>query len=137
MNKFHIYLVVFLIFLIGCILLYYYIFNIYEVTFSVVPENLFADNQSEITITTIPLNALSKKVPFRNAYTTYNIPEGKELVEVVSENKKAGILVLRAKGKPGKVVVFAKAEYAILPSSFEINIYPNLAGNVYDSGNKL
>ncbi len=127
MNKAQIYFVFFLIFIASCLLAYYYIFNIYEVTYSVKPKVLYAENSSKVEISTIPLNALGTKVPFRCSYTVFNIREGRELVEKISENCNRGKLILRTKNKTGKIVIFIKSNHAILPSSIEIKIYPNLA----------
>ncbi len=105
--------------------LYQYVFSIYEVTYSIQPEKLYADNQSTVTIKAIPINSFGWKAPFRNAYAKFDISEGSELVSVVTEKSDEGIIVLKAKNKTGKVVVLIHSKYALLPSSIEITIYPN------------
>ncbi len=135
MTKAQIYFIITLLLSAGCLLVYYYIFNIYEVIYTVKPKELFADNTSQVKICAVPLNALGGKVPLRYSHTVFDIKEGRELVVIISENKNKGILVLRAKEKTGRVVVFLKAEHAVLPSSVEIFIYPNLA-NIEDKGIK-
>lgn len=122
-----IYLILFLIILAAALFCYNYIFNIYEVTYNLSSNSLFADNKSTVTISTIPLNAFGWKAPLRNAPTNFEIREGKYLVEIIFQNNKNGILTLKAKNKTGQIVVFVKSKYALLPSSFEIPIYPNTA----------
>jgi hypothetical protein len=107
--------------------LYQYVFSIYEVTYTENPEKLFADNQSTITIKAIPINSFGWKAPFRNAYAKFEITEGSDLVNIVSGKNRTDSLILQAKNKIGKVVVLIHSEYALLPSSIEITIYPNFA----------
>lgn len=123
------YLIAGIILIIILLFFYQYIFNIYEVTYKVEPEHLYSDNKSEIIIQTIPLNAFGWKAPLRNAYADFEIREGKDLVEIVSEDNEKGMLVLKAKSSPGKAVVFVKPKLSLLPSSIEIEILPNYAGN--------
>lgn len=127
MNKFHIYLILVLLLLIVSLAAYYFVFNIYEVTYKMEPHNLYADNQSLIKITTVPLNSFGRRAPFRHSFTTYEITSGRELIEIILEDRQYGILILKAKNITGKVNVFVKSEHSFLPSSFEINIYPNFA----------
>lgn len=108
-------------------LVYHYVFNIYETTVQVEPENLFAGSKSTIRITVLPINALGFKVPFRNIYSKFDITEGKELVNIVKEDNQNGSLSLKAKNGTGKVVVIIHSGYSLLPSLVEINIYPNAA----------
>ena len=108
----------------SCLLTYYFIFNIYEVTYSVEPPDILADYASTVEINTVPVNAAGNKVPLRHSFTDFKITAGSDLVDIADENKEAGKLVLRAKGLAGKVIVRMKSKHAILPSSAEINIYP-------------
>ncbi len=119
----------FLVLLIISFALYQYVFGIYEVTYTLTPEKLFADNQSTVTLKAIPINSFGWEAPFRNAHTKFEITEGQDLVNIVSEDFAAGILVLQAKNNTGKVVVLIHSKYALLPSSIEITIYPNFALN--------
>ncbi len=107
--------------------LYQYVFSIYEVTYSVMPEKLYADNQSTVTIEVIPINSFGWKAPLRNAYARFDITEGGDLINIISEKQVEGSLTLQAKNKTGKVVVLIHSKYALLPSSIEITIYPNFA----------
>ncbi|MEO8399702.1 MAG: hypothetical protein ABI550_07805 [Ignavibacteriaceae bacterium] len=117
----------FLIFAILGFFIYQYIFSIYEVTYLIKPEKLFADNHSTVSILAEPLNSFGLKAPFRNSYTDFEITEGEELIEVILEDKETGKLIIKAKDKTGKVVIHIKTKYALLPSSVEILIYPNAA----------
>ena len=101
-----------------------YIFNVYEVTYSVIPRNLYADSKSTVTISIKPVNAFGWKTPFRNATANLIIKNGKELIDILSEDINKGILILRAKNKQGKIIVYIKSDYALLPSTLEINILP-------------
>ena len=120
-------IVVLLFLLIISFLLYQYVFGIYEVTYNVTPEKLFADNQSTVTIKAIPINSFGWKAPLRNVYATFEITEGSDLINIISEKQAEGTLILQAKNRTGKVVVLIHSKYALLPSSIEITIYPNFA----------
>lgn len=86
-------------------------------------KSLYANNTSTITISAVPSNAFGWKVPFRNSYTRFEITKNKNLVEIIFENNKKGILKLKAKNQTGQIIIHAKSKYSILPSSFEIPIY--------------
>jgi hypothetical protein len=109
------------------LLIFYYVFNIYETTIETKPENLFADKQSEVTISITPVNAFGFKVPFRKIPAGFEISEGKDLVDIIKEDDKNGSLILRAKERTGKVVILIRSKYSLLPSLVEIYIYPNTA----------
>lgn len=127
MRRSEIYIILSALFLLLIVLSYLYVFNIYEVIYKVTPKDLYADNRSEVEITSVPINALGWKTPFRNVPVEFEIREGNNLVEIVYLNNEDGILKLKAKDKTGSVIVFIKSKYALLPSSVTINIYPNLA----------
>lgn len=106
---------------------FYYVFNVYETEIEIKPKDLFADNHSVTTISIYPVNALGLRIPFRKINAGFEINEGKDLVEIVKEDDRSGCIVLRAKNKTGKVVVYVKSKYSLLPSLIEINVYPNTA----------
>jgi len=110
--------------------IHHYIFSIYEVTFEQSSSKLFADDQSTFIINAIPVNALGMRAPFRKSNTKYEIREGIELVDVLINDYESGRLKLRARSKTGKVIIYAKSEYSLLPTSFEIIIEPNFAMRV-------
>jgi hypothetical protein len=120
-----IYISIFIIVVIG-FLFYQYIIKIYESTVEVEPKNLFADNQSTVTISVIPLNSFGWKALFRNAPAEFEIIEGNTLVEILQHDKENGKLILKAKSGTGKVVVQIKSKYSLLPMVVEIIIEPNL-----------
>ncbi|MDP2302727.1 MAG: hypothetical protein Q8N03_09945 [Ignavibacteria bacterium] len=106
---------------------HHYIFSIYELTYQQNTTKLFADEQSILIIEAIPVNALGKKAPFRNANTKFEIREGSDLVDVLINDYESGIIKIRAKSRTGKVVIHSKSQFSLLPTSFEILIEPNLA----------
>ena len=120
-----IYISIFIIVVIG-FLFYQYIIKIYESTVEVEPKNLFADNQSTVTISVIPLNSFGWKALFRNAPAEFEIIEGNTLVEILQHDKENGKLILKAISSTGKVVVQIKSKYSLLPMVVEIIIEPNL-----------
>jgi len=120
-----IYISIFIIVVIG-FLFYQYIIKIYESTVEVEPKNLFADNQSTVTISVIPLNSFGWKALFRNAPAEFEITEGNTLVEILLHDKENGKLILKAISSTGKVVVQIKSKYSLLPMVVEIIIEPNL-----------
>jgi hypothetical protein len=111
------------------LLVYQYVFSIYEVTYSVKPENLYADNTSTVTIAAVPLNSFGKEAPFRSASVNFEIKEGSELVEILSQNPDDGFMILKAKGGTGTVVILARSSKALLPSLIEVSVYPSIALN--------
>lgn len=122
----YIYLIIFLILILAVFIAYQYIFSIYEVVIENEPEELFADNTSTMVIKAIPINALGRKAPFRKSSADFDIREGRDLIEIIQLNEGDGILKIKAKNIQGKVIIFVKAEYALLPTSIEITIYPNI-----------
>ena len=106
---------------------YYYIFNIYETVIETSSKSLFADGHSTITITVVPVNALGWKVPFRNVSSNFEIREGRDLVNILYEDKNSGKLILQAKHRTGTISIYVKSKYSLLPSLVEINIVPNFA----------
>jgi hypothetical protein len=121
-----IYLIIVLIFLIAGFSSYYYIFSIYEVTYIITPDKLYADNTSTLIIEVVPINSFGWRAPFRKPYAVFTFYEGKELVEVLFLDNPNGVLKLRAKEKSGKVSVTIKSKYSLLPSTIEITIGPNI-----------
>jgi hypothetical protein len=105
--------------------IYQYLINIYEVIVLKEPSALFADNQSQVTVTTVPVNSTGKKAWFRNSSAEFRIIEGTKLVEIVLKDEESGILILKAKNEKGKVVIEVISKYSLLPILVEIPIHPN------------
>jgi hypothetical protein len=105
-------------------LLYYFVFNIYEVEIVSVPNVVFADPSTNITIKIKPINALGSKVPLRTASGTFRITEGKEYVEIIIINEDEGFLILRSTGIVGTVGIYVDSEFSLFPSYIEINFLP-------------
>jgi hypothetical protein len=124
-GKLIIYILISLIIIFG-FLAYQYLFKIYESAVIVEPKNLFADEQSTVTISVIPLNAFGWKALFRDAPAEFEITEGESLVEITGINKEKGTLTLRGKSETGKVVVKIKTRYSLLPMLVEIPVIRNL-----------
>ena len=119
-------IIIILIALIAAFAVYNYLVSIYEVVYRIEPKALYADNKSEITITAVPVNGLGGKAWFRKAPASYEITEGNDLVDVIRNDKSKGILILRAKDRPGTVSITVKSPFSLLPSPIDIKIYPNL-----------
>lgn len=126
MRRSEIYLIAVLLAIIIILFGYQYLFSIYEVDISVVPGVLYADNNSICIIKAIPLNSFGVKAPFRKASAEFEIKEGRDLIEIIELDEINGILKIKAAEKTGTVIIYVKPEKAILPSSFEIKIFPNL-----------
>ncbi len=127
MGRKNIHLILFLILAIVSLLLYMYVFNVYEVNVIVTPAELFADGKSTVKIEAVPLNSFGKRAPFRNVSAEFEITEGKHLVTIVSADKNKGIMILRSKFDPGIVTVIIKPEKSLLPTLVEIPVNPNFA----------
>ena len=126
MRGIEIYLIFALLLLIVGFSSYYYIFSIYEVTYKITPDKLYADNTSILIIEVVPINSFGWRAPFRKPDTEFTFNEGKELIEVVFLDNPNGILKLRAKEKSGKVSVIIKSKYSLLPSTIEVIIEPGI-----------
>ena len=120
-----IYLTFVLLILIAGFSLCHYLFSIYEVTYKITPDKLYADNTSTLVIEVIPLNSFGWRAPFRKAPAEFMINEGQNLVEIISNNQSIGVLKLKAKEKSGKISVTIKSKYSLFPSTIEIFIEPN------------
>ncbi|MDR3668475.1 MAG: hypothetical protein P4L35_16655 [Ignavibacteriaceae bacterium] len=126
MRSNEIYLILLIVFLIAGFFIFHYIFNIYEVTFKISPDKLYADNTSTIFIEAVPVNSFGWKTPFRKSHVEFVIIEGNDLIDVLSLDNDGGIIKLKAKDKPGKVSISVKSIYSLLPSTIEIIIEPNI-----------
>ncbi len=89
------------------------------------PEALYADNQSEVVISVVPLNSFGWRALFRTASAEFVIKEGLPLVEIIKIDKVNGRLILKAKSEKGKVVIEIKSPFSLLPTIIEIPVYPN------------
>lgn len=127
-----IFIVMILVLLILSFAIYNYMISIYEVIYKVVPDALYADNKSEVTITAIPINGMGSRALFREVEARYTIIEGAGLVTVIERNQSAGMLKIRAKDKPGIIKITAKSRYALLPSPINIKIYPNIVEVIHE-----
>ena len=127
MRRKEIILIIILITLITGIFAYTYLFKIYEVEISVTPKELYADNQSTITIQTYPINSFGKRILFRTISAKFEITEGNNLVSIEKLNIKNGLMVLKAKDKTGSVNVLVTPEKSLMPSLIQIHIVPNYA----------
>jgi hypothetical protein len=130
MTRSKIYLLAVIVLIIIILFVYQYLFSIYEVTYSVEPKILYADNKSETVIEVIPLNAWGWRAPLRNAPAKFEIKEGADLIEIIQQYNEKGMLILKAKSSSGKVIILVRPKTALLPTSIEIIIHPNFAQNV-------
>ncbi len=89
------------------------------------PEALYADNQSEVVVSVVPLNSFGWRALFRTASAEFEIKEGLPLVEIIKIDKANGKMILKAKSEKGKVVIEIKSPFALLPTIIEIPVYPN------------
>ncbi len=123
MRRIKIYFIFIILIILAAMFSYLYVFNIYEVTYAVKPQSLPADSKSIITISSEPINAFGWEAPFRKAPAAFNIKEGNDLIDILSEDNGRGILKIKSKNKPGRIILYVKSKYALLPSAIEINIY--------------
>jgi uncharacterized protein (DUF58 family) len=131
MRRGNIILIVILLFLIAALFVYINLFRIYEVEISVVPKELFADNQSTVTISVHPLNSIGKRIWFRTVSARFKIVEGSELVTTRKLDEEKGYMILQAKNNTGVVSILVTTKKSLLPSFIKININPNYAEAKY------
>jgi hypothetical protein len=110
--------------LIVLLLGYFFIYNIYGSEVKRIPENLFADTESSLTIEVIPINALGTKAWFRTSSAKFDIIEGNNLIEVISINEENGLIKIRSLGAPGIVGIKVKSQHSLFPEYIEIHILP-------------
>lgn len=106
---------------------HYFFFNIYETSFIISSKELYADYKSMIKIESIPINSFGLRVPFKNSPTKFEIIEGENLIEIISNDEEKGIFIIRSKGETGSLSLKVKPKYSLLPTVFEINILPSFA----------
>lgn len=120
-------IIIILIILFSALLIYYYTINIYEVIYRVAPKDLYADNQSLVTIEAVPLNALGFRAIGRFAPAEFEIIEGADIVTIISKDTEKGILILQGKDADGQVTINISSKYALLPSEVKVMVYTNAA----------
>lgn len=103
---------------------YFFLYNIYGTEVKRLPQYLYADTSSEMTIEVVPVNALGKKAWFRKSTATFEIIEGIDLIEITEYNKESGLIKIRSKGKAGLVGIKIKSQYSLVPELVEIEILP-------------
>lgn len=121
------YIIIVIVLLIAAYFLKQYVFNIYEVTFSLSPKALYADGESSVRIEAVPVNAFGFRAPLRKVAVVFEIVEGKDLVEIVNSDLPDGILVLKSRAGSGKVVVRARSEFQLFPALIEIPVLSRFA----------
>lgn len=99
-----------------------YVFNVYGDIIKKNPQNLFTDQSSTIKIEVVPINAFGWEIPFRNSKTEFKIIEGEDLIEILNEDNRRGILILRSKGMIGNVEVSVKSQFSLFPTLVSIEI---------------
>lgn len=123
-NKFKVFsLAILVLFLVGFIL-YYFIFNIYEIEVTVSPKIVFADPSCEIQIEIKPINALGWKVPFRTATGKFKIVKGNNIVEIIKVKEDVGMFILRSRGIEGIVGIYIESVFSLFPSYVEVSLQP-------------
>lgn len=127
MRRGNIILIVILLFLIVALFAYENLLRIYEVEISVEPKELFADNQSTVTIRAYPLNSIGKRIWFKTVSAKFKIEVGDELVTIKKLDEANGYLIMQAKNKTGVVSVIVTTKKSLLPSLIKIKINPNYA----------
>jgi hypothetical protein len=106
------------------ILAYYFLYNIYGDEIRKEPQNLFADNLSEMTIQVIPVNAFGWKAIFRKSSASFQIVEGADLIEIINVDELNGKIKIRSKGSEGIVGIKIQSEHSLLPGYVEVEILP-------------
>lgn len=112
------------LFIILFILGYYFLYNIYEVKVEINPKLLYADINSQTEIKVIPINALGFNALFRTTECKFEIKEGRDLIEVISNNSSNCSLIIKSKGIEGKVGIMIYSKHSLFPQYVEILIMP-------------
>ncbi len=121
-NKFKVFSLAILILSLAGFILYYFIFNIYEIEVTVSPKMVFADPSCEIQIEIKPINAMGWKVPFRTATGKFKIVKGNNIVEIIKVKEDIGMFILRSKGIEGIVGIYIESDFSLFPSYVEVSL---------------
>lgn len=103
-------------------LIYYFIFNIYEVQVKTIPSNGKVEPNSKVEIYAEPVNSLGFKAPFRKSKSDFEIIEGKNLITDLEINVEEGKLVFFTKDMEGVVEIKIRSKHGFLPSLITIRI---------------
>ena len=106
---------------------WYYIFNIADIKVIKSCDYLNADPDSKMKIEIVALNALGKKVPFRNVQGKFEIFEGKEYIEVVEKSPIDNFIIVKSNGQIGQATIKIYSKMSFLPILVEIPIIANVA----------
>ncbi|MBK8945836.1 MAG: hypothetical protein IPM32_11285 [Ignavibacteriae bacterium] len=111
-------IVIFAIFL--SLLIWNYFFSIYEVKFSTSFQNSILKTDSENFIEFYGINSFGQNLSFRNLEMTFEILEGKELVNEIK--KKSNKVFISTNQIEGKVVLKVNSKFSLNPTIISINI---------------
>ena len=106
------------------ILAYYFLYNIYGDEIRKEPQNIYADNLSEMTIQVIPINAFGWKAICRKSSATFQIVEGADLIEIIIIDEPNGKIKIRSQGSEGIVGIKIRSEHSLLTEYIEVEILP-------------
>lgn len=106
--------------LLVCYLIYYFIFNIYEIDVSVNPKKLKPDNNSTAKISIKPINHLGIEVPFRKVQPEIKFISGFNLADIILEKDR--LVIIKVKNKTGTVKMELLSKYSLLPNIVTIKI---------------
>ena len=100
----------------------FYIFNVYEVKYSLSNKELSEDNP-EITIEAIPLNSFGERAPLREAPFAIKIVSGETSIEIldgktISQKK----IRLKSNSISGEVELDLKSKFDLFPVRKKIKI---------------
>lgn len=101
-------------------------FEAVEIELESSSDKLFAGENETLEINIVERNRMGWRVPFRNPHLDYVCDSGGELVEI-SFNSDSTSLLLRAKDRPGLVVLNIITEASAFPLYIEIPILAPLA----------
>jgi hypothetical protein len=100
----------------------FYIFNIYEVKYSVSNKTLTKENPESI-IEAIPLNSFGDRAPFRKAPFTIKIISGDSLIEISDgENVSQKKIRIKTDSISGEVELDLKSKFDLFPVRKKIKI---------------
>ncbi|GEM_PF-2394247 len=104
---------------------WYFVFNIYDVSVEVSNYNLYADDNSYSEIYVYPVNYFGKKVPFREIESNFEISEGENLINVVKKDRTK--ILVKSKNLPGSVKIVIKNRFSLFPIIVDLVIKSNYA----------
>ena len=101
--------------------LWYFIFNIYEVTYQVSFIKKINNNERLFEISIIPLNLIGNKVPFRKLDFDYELKQGENIIEIQKRKSNKDLFFIASKYE-GKISFVLKTKLSLFSQRLDVDL---------------